>query len=316
MIKYITHSNDENSNSEETSENLEWVLFLPVFFIEIYLQELSERNLLLETISDKFREKKNTEGLSHFQYSFYKSASRNLFLFLGIEDRFSNITYDYQKIFSDGSILIIDIPCGHGATLLSLLCIEIDLRIKEIKNCTPINLHIIAADINEEAMEIYKSLINKLLPYSKSVGIDITITTKKWNFKEYEDIGNFGKEIISNISNFERKYMFLSNFGDFIITGNTFKDNKFFLEFLLVILKDYDIEYFWIEPSGSPDKFEKFYKELKDCIDKNFKWLEIIDQTNNFPLTKDFYLREPLSECVHNKNCFHILKIIKRKILL
>ncbi len=125
--------------------------------------------------------KSEEETLKYFANCFLNSGARSQFLILNPYGKHTNITEYLMSAISYGKISILDIPCGAGASICSLLLNLYELRINNFLSNIPVNIDIIGADISTTALEIYEKFLSNIEKHLIKVGIRIKYETKLWD---------------------------------------------------------------------------------------------------------------------------------------
>lgn len=163
------------------------VIYLPVEFVNLYQNKLIQLGKLEEAKKPSPADKDLIGGVSreatidHFTYRFPASAVRVEYVALDPDSKFQDITDDLLTTLSDGNIAVLDIPCGSGAGILSLLSTVADLRKNRTLPKLPLTITITAGDISETALEIYESLLSGLSPILLAEGIALRCSTTLWD---------------------------------------------------------------------------------------------------------------------------------------
>ena len=117
----------------------------------------------------------------HFALRYYASAARVENILLDPEDRFGSIPADILESFASHNICLLDVPSGTGAGGIALICFIHELRVARLVPALPLNIAIIAGDLSEHALEIYREQMEMLKPVVGRSAIHVTLTTMIWD---------------------------------------------------------------------------------------------------------------------------------------
>jgi SAM-dependent methyltransferase len=271
------------------------VLKLPSEIIKIYSNHLKTIGRYDEAIKSSPKDSDLIGGPSeeatmlHFTHRFASSAVRIEYLVLDPKGRLGNIPDDLFITLCDGEISILDIPCGTGAGIISLIGTIAELREKKAIVSLPLLLNVTAGDISETALQIYNELLNQIKPWLSQQGIHLSWNMHHWDaantgttsaivdqwFKESKSpeeylvlIAAFSGEAAKNFDLYERSF--------YHITERLYDKHSTIL---------------WVEPKWgkSETMFNKifnifhkiawFYDENPDCFNSIFKWFHPIKKT-------------------------------------
>ncbi len=174
----------KNPPTELYSDGL---VLVPPHLGAAYEAELTARGLLdkakAKSPSDVIGGASKDESELHFTFRFSASAVRGENSILDPVDQLGEIPSDLLATFQDGKISCLDVAAGTGGgTLGLLLCVQ-RLRELGIVASAPLEVRILAGDISEFALDIYRSLLDRLRPALESVGIRVQATFQVWDIK-------------------------------------------------------------------------------------------------------------------------------------
>src|SRR5262249_48845944 len=121
------------------------------------------------------------DAQNHFVHRFTTSSARVEFVVLNAGKNFDRTSIDLLSVFTDGRLSILDIPCGSGGGLFGLLCTMAELRRQFAQPKLPLDLHVHSADISPHAMEIHRSLLQRVRGHLAEAGIRLTAEYSAWD---------------------------------------------------------------------------------------------------------------------------------------
>jgi hypothetical protein len=262
------------------------VLYVPRRLAELYGEMLKEYGVYDEALQD--HKGKNVGGVSdeetlrHFSGRYLASVTRVEYLALNPKNEFFEIQRDVLSLLSDGKINILDIPCGTGAGILSLLITLAELRRNRLLPYTPLNIRISAGDISPKALEIYNKFLEKASPIVQESGVRLNWHTVEWDATKDNTTAQVLNHLLDNSCTPKEYLVFISAFsgsGKNVLEG--FEHSLRQIESRLHCFKSTTL---WIEPKEGESGFlrsiaimlEKakdwFRKKEKHLSGTGFKW--------------------------------------------
>ncbi len=217
------------------------------------------------------------ETNKHFSERFLTSSARMQFLILDPKKYFLQISKDLHSTFIGGNISILDIPCGTGAGILSLL-----FNIKELRNSSklprlPLNINIFAGDYSESALNIYCRLLSDTKFELEKELIYIKFDVKVWDASDIKSTTSLMKKWLKDEDNYEEFYILMSAFSG--VGSDNFKTFANVFDFIQNFISNLHCTTILIEPNTNKAKtfLEKFEKLAKKWI----RWVTKKEETTN-----------------------------------
>lgn len=217
------------------------------------------------------------ETNKHFAERFLTSSARMQFLVLDPKKYFSKISKDLQSTFIGGNISILDIPCGTGAGILSLL-----FNIKELRNSSklprlPLSINIFAGDYSESALNIYHSILTNAKSELSKELIYINFDTRVWDASDIKSTTSLMKRWLKEEEKYEEFYILMSAFSG--VGSDNFKTFSDVFNFIQNFISDLHCTTILIEPSTH--KAKSFLGKFEKLAKKWVKWVIKIEETTN-----------------------------------
>ncbi|MGB3752104.1 MAG: hypothetical protein WA945_11115 [Arcobacteraceae bacterium] len=259
------------------------ILYQSEKLVETYKNELIELDML--EYAQEF--KGETDGAiggvneketkKHFAERFLTSSARMQYLVIDPKKCFSQISKDLQATFFSGDISILDIPCGTGAGILSLL-----FNIKELRNSSklprlPLNINVFAGDYSESALMIYSKILNATKKELKKELIYLTFDIKVWDASDIKSTTSLMKKWLKDEEKYEEFYILMSAFSG--VGSDNFKTFAKVFDFIQNFVSDLHCTTLLIEPNTN--KAENFLKQFAKSA---LKWIKILirkEETTN-----------------------------------
>jgi hypothetical protein len=161
-------------------------LHLPPAFVGAYSDELISRGLLEEARAgthekDVWGGPSEKDTLKHFKFRFANSSVRVERLCVDAGGTFGSLPASLYNSFHTGRVAVLDIPCGAGASTLSLLATLAELRKNGALPSLPLNVSIFGADISTDALTICESMVQRLQPELGKYSVYPYVTTFRWD---------------------------------------------------------------------------------------------------------------------------------------
>lgn len=130
----------------------------------------------------------DAETTAHFAMNFAGGAARPLFVYLDPRDRFVTAGETLRALLYDGRVCVVDAPCGAGAASLTLLTAVAHLREQAILPTTPLDVHVLHADIAPLALRLAEQSLDDLRSRLASVGVEVTNDSTIWDVSSQDDV--------------------------------------------------------------------------------------------------------------------------------
>jgi hypothetical protein len=205
------------------------------------------------------------QTLEHYARRYGVSCCRIESLILDPQKAFLSISDDLASIFSEGKIALLDIACGCGSVGVSVLSTYCILRKEYILPKTPTEIRIIGADCSEQALDIYKDTMNLLAQELKSTGIEIQLTTEKWQAESSYLTSELCDLLFESNPDYDEYIIFIANFSGAM--DQHFEEYKDSFQHVVDRAHNKKCTIIWVEPGGFKKGISLFSK-IKNIIDK------------------------------------------------
>ncbi len=231
---------------------------MPSALVEALRAELTARGLYAEACSLDPPDKElyggagAVETLSHFAQRFKTSAARVQFVTLDPSGTFGAHATNLRGYLFDGNVSILDLACGAGGGLLSLLCTMAELRLCTSSPHLPVEICVMAADCSADARAIHESLSDRLRPHLTQVGIRLRSEYTHWDVTDHFSTTALMDRWFATCPDCEEHLVFISAFSGFMA-----KNTEVVLEAIKDIVKrlhDKPFSVAWIEPISNDSR--------------------------------------------------------------
>ncbi|MDX4057668.1 hypothetical protein Q6A77_03210 [Aliarcobacter skirrowii] len=196
------------------------VLYQSKKLIKVYKDELEyldmyeyAKNCKEEKNDGAIGGKDEEETKKHFSERFLTSSARVQFVVLDPKKHFLEISKDLKSTFSSGRISILDIPCGTGAGILSLLSNLAELRQFSKVPRLPIFIDILGGDYSKSALNIYVKLLNNIKLELENELIYINYDIFEWNASDMVSTNFLTSKWLKDEDKYEEFYILMSAFS-------------------------------------------------------------------------------------------------------
>jgi len=251
-------------------------LVLPHSLVKSWKSILNQRNLLksaTEDIGDG-----ETGGIDeeathkHYSFRYNGSCARFQLAFLDPKDDLKEVSNAFVKFLAGSDVFIADIPSGTGAASLSLLTNIAQLREENILPKLPLNVKILAGEISETAIQIFKESFDEINPYLKQNFIEVELRLEEWNVREADSTSQLIKEITLFSQYSTNKILLLANFTGFLEKDKKWKEVQDKFEEIFRHFSGKSTIAIWLEPQLNIVT-NQFWPRTVNWFKKTFKHL-------------------------------------------
>jgi hypothetical protein len=249
----------------------EFTLFLPDSLALSYRTLLERRGLYDSALRTERSSRGPIGGESidatydHFTQRFAVSATRLEYIACDPKETFYTAAHDLHISFGTGSIAVLDVPCGAGASIFGFLCTLAELRKHGTLPRLPLNISIVAGDCSTTALELYKDLVELISPELSKQGILITYQTQEWRAEEPITSAGIVDEWFAMSPMASEYYVFICNFsGESKLHFHNFERS---FQHIAERLHNKKSTMLWVEP-GSMRSARGFFSKLFNLFRK------------------------------------------------
>ena len=152
----------------------------------------------------------------HYSFRYNGSCARFQLTFLDPKDDLKEVSNAFVKSLAGNDVFIADIPSGTGAASLSLLSNIAQLREENVIPRLPLKIKILAGEISQTAIQLFKEAFNEINPYLKDNFIEVELNFMEWNVREADSTSQLIKEITLMSHGSSNKILLLANFTGFL----------------------------------------------------------------------------------------------------
>ena len=248
----------------------EFTLFLPDSLALSYRTLLERRGLYDSALCTQRSGRGPVGGESvdathdHFTQRFAVSATRLEYIACDPKETFYSAAHDLHISFGTGSIAVLDVPCGAGASIFGFLCTLAELRKHGTLPRLPLNISIVAGDCSTTALELYKDFVELISPELSTQGILITYQTQEWRAEEPTTSAAIVDEWFAMSPAAGEFYVFICNFSR--EAERHFHDYERSFEHIAERLHSKKSTLLWVEPGMKTA--QRFFSKLLAIFQK------------------------------------------------
>jgi hypothetical protein len=273
-------------------------LFLPSDLVNCYQDKLIKLGLQENAI--KGTDKKAIHGgctdeetLEHFTYRYSVSSGRVVYSALSPDNSLLHLSEALLSSFSDGHVALLDIPCGHGSSALTLLTTLARLRTSGALPTLPLTVTIVGGDCSNKGLEIYESMITALIPILSACGISVNWRFIIWNATRADSTANLIDQWFDLSKGAGEYVVGITNFSGALTSVELFDGFKPSLEQILGRLHAKKSTLFWIEPASESLK-DRILPKILGFFQKRIPWFSPALKGDEF-VSANYKMKDPIN---------------------
>ena len=197
-------------------------LQVPIELQSAYIAALHEVGVHDQATSDSEEESgiiggvEDNEAEQHFAKRFSASLGRFQLFALDPNHKFSTTLDALIGAFAGGSVRILDVPFGAGASTLTLVSIIAELREKGQLERRPLEVHITGGDLSEKSLKIGHMLLSKIKPWWERQNIAAHFALSKWDVLDSDSTTDLTDQWLTGDPATDRYVFAGGNFSGFL----------------------------------------------------------------------------------------------------
>lgn len=252
--------------------------------IKVYKDELESldmyeyaKNCKEERTDGAIGGKDEEETKKHFSERFLTSSARVQFVVLDPKKHFLEISKDLKSTFSSGYISVLDIPCGTGAGILSLLANLAELRQFSKVPRLPLYIDVLGGDYSKSALHLYSRLLNELKLELEKELIYINYDIFEWDASDMVSTNFLTSKWLKNEDKYEEFYILMSAFSG--VGSSNYKRFEESFKFIQNRICHQPSTIIFIEPNTIEAR--SFTDKVAKTFVKLFSWLIGKEESTN-----------------------------------
>lgn len=195
-----------------------------------------------------------TGGLSkeatddHLAWRFSGSSARVQLSLLDPRDELVGVADAFAKVFSGGTVLVADLPCGSGAAVLTLLTSIAELRTQGRIPRNPLHVRVVGGELSDSARGYASRAIDHIKETLAEQAIWVSAEFLSWNALDKFSTAELTNRLTLLGQGCSARLMVLANFSDFLQREGKWKEALPQFESLFVHGRAHNSFVLWIEP--------------------------------------------------------------------
>ncbi|MDK6080428.1 hypothetical protein [Massilia varians] len=184
----------------------------------------------------------------HLAWRFSGSSARVQLSLLDPRNELSGVTDAFAMVFSGGTVLVADLPCGSGAAVLTLLASVAELRRQGRIPRHPLHVKVVGGELSEFAREYASRAMNHIENALAEQAIWISAEFLPWNALDKFSTADLTNRLTVLGQDCSARLMVLANFSGFLQGDGKWKEALPQFESLFVHGRAHNSFVLWIEP--------------------------------------------------------------------
>ncbi len=277
------------------------ILLTPPSLVEALRGELQQRELYDQACvegkpdSELAGGKDTEEPIWHFTHRFKSSAVRVGFVALNPNGTFEPLSTELASCLLDGSVAILDIPCGSGGGLFGLLSTFAELRSEGAVPRLPLEIRLLAADISADGRALHQAMLLRLQPFLDAHGIRVDCEYMEWDVSKLTSTTALVDRWLALAPASEEYLVFISAFSAFAVENQ--ETTKEAIRNIAARLHNKPFVLAWVEPIlGKKEKSKNKYRQFISGVIESLKGLfQPKANPGCGPLEEEFKYRHPFT---------------------
>ncbi len=212
----------------------------------------------------------------HLAWRVSGSAARVQLAMLDPNNDLPKVADAFAKVFSGGTVLLTDAPCGSGAAALSILSTVADLRRQERLPRYPLTVKLVGGELSEFARDYASLGTQHILAAMNEQAIWVEPEFLPWDALSKFSTADLIKRLILLGEGCSARVLVLANFSGFLHGNSKWNEAAPQFEDLFIHSRDVQSVAIWIEPKTNLVLDEKggFFSRVLKWF--SFKFSELI----------------------------------------
>jgi hypothetical protein len=184
----------------------------------------------------------------HLAWRFSGSSARVQLSLLDPRSELTGVTDAFAKVFSGGTVLVADLPCGSGAAVLTLLASIAELRRQGRIPRHPLHVKVIGGELSEFARDYASRAMSHIMDALAEQAIWVAAEFKPWDALDKFSTADLTNRLTVLGQECAARVMVLANFSGFLQGDGKWKEALPQFESLFVHGRAQNSFVLWIEP--------------------------------------------------------------------
>jgi hypothetical protein len=184
----------------------------------------------------------------HLAWRFSGSSARVQLGLLDPGGKLSGVSDAFARIFSGGTVLIADLPCGSGAAVLTILSTIAELRRTGRIPREPLHIRVVGGEISEFARDYANTATNHIKASLAEQAIWVSAEFIHWNALDKFSTADLNNKLATLGQNCTARLLVLANFSGFLQGEGKWKLAIPQFDSLFIHCRNNESFAIWIEP--------------------------------------------------------------------
>ncbi|WP_423933735.1 hypothetical protein [Comamonas sp. 23] len=184
----------------------------------------------------------------HLAWRFSGSSARVQLSLLDPEDKLTEVADAFAKVFSGGTVLLADLPCGSGAAALALLANIAELRRQDRIPRSPLNVKIVGGELSEFARSYASLATEHIKDALAEQAIWVSAEFMSWDALDKFSTADLTNRLTVLGQDCSARLIVLANFSGFLQREGKWKEALPQFESLFIHGRAHNSFVLWIEP--------------------------------------------------------------------
>jgi len=219
-------------------------------------------------------------ALDHFGRRFTGSCGRVQLYSLDPHHTFQSTRDSFCRLFSSGSVRLLDIPFGAGAAAATLLSVVAELRSAKLLPRLDLVVSIFGGEKNSHQLKLAQDLFAELAPWWLENAIKVIWKFRKWDVLIDDDTTDLVDDWLDAGDQSPQFAVVVANFSGFLWTTTEAAGQRRYFDEAEPCLRQIfsragkaKAAAYWLEPNRGPVA-AKFFPKLKERVFKRFARFE------------------------------------------
>lgn len=209
----------------------------------------------------------------HFALQFANSAGRAVYVSIDPLEALEDLSRLVQGFFSDGRVLLIEIPCGAGAGSLGLLSAILEQRRAGLLPTLPLYIDLLGGDISQRGLDHFEALTAKLCEELGFEEIHVQYHAMIWDASDIRSSSRLIDSAVSIGEQCDQIFLLVSNFSEALTDQSLRTSFEHFLSQFAGRLADTTHAICWTEPASN--KGRKALSTFRGFLENAVRWLGV-----------------------------------------
>ena len=250
---------------------------------------------------------------AHLAWRFSGSSARMQLAMLDPFCNLSGVSDAFARVFSGGTVLVADLPCGSGAAILTILCTIAELRRQGCVPREPLHVKVVGGELSKFARGYANNATQHILASLKEQAIWVEAEFVPWDVLDKFSTADLIKKLTLQSTGCSARMLVLANFSGFLQGNGKWKDASPQFEDLFLHSRDLQSVVIWIEPkTNEVTDSGGLFGRVFDWFKRNFSSLHKPETLDELQLANLCCSAADAQHPLRSEHQFHVNLVIQR----